>query len=154
MATRPRADIIVGIDFGMTCTGYYDRKRQKCPLADLSPGVAYTYGPEWPDPKVIQRWPGKLGHELRNKVDTAISYDLRSGAPVSWGFLCDPDDDSVEYNALFKLYLDENHKDTLPDPPSTEDARRWFRDYLGCLYRAIIKVFSDTFPQFGSRSIE
>lgn len=86
-------DIVVGIDFGMTCTG-----------------VSYSIGPDWSEPKTIQRWPGKLGHELRNKVDTAVSYDLRSGELKNWGFLCDPDDETCEHNELFKLYLDPEYQ--------------------------------------------
>jgi len=138
MANRSdRADLVVGIDFGMTCTG-----------------VAYTYGPEWSDPKTIQRWPGKLGHEVRNKVDTSISYDLRSGQPTTWGFLCNPDDERYEYNSLFKLYLDPYHKDHGPNPPSTEDARQWYRDYLVFLYSNLMRHFADIIPKFASKSVD
>lgn len=70
MQARWQPDMVVGVDFGMTCSGM----QRICFLyLSLKPvvGVAWSSGPEWPDPKTIQRWPGKLGHELRNKVDTS-----------------------------------------------------------------------------------
>lgn len=130
-------DIVVGIDFGMTCTG-----------------VAYSMGPEWTDPKTIQHWPGKLGHELRNKVDTAISYDMSTGAPSRWGFLCDPDDESCEHNELFKLYLDLQYVDESGIAPSIEQAQMWFRDYMHCLHTYINRHFSETVPRFEKKRME
>jgi hypothetical protein len=111
-------------------------------------------GPEWPDPKTIQRWPGKLGHELRNKVDSSISYDFYTGQITSWGFLCNPDDERFEYNALFKLYLDPDYKDYIEEAPSTLEARTWYHDYLSCLYRYIMQYFTDTIPKFSRKRIE
>ncbi|KAK5112470.1 hypothetical protein LTR62_004227 [Meristemomyces frigidus] len=137
MASRRKADIVIGVDFGMTCTG-----------------VAYSLGPHWPDPKTIQRWPGKLGNEIRNKVETAISYDLRTGHQSSWGFLCNPDDDRYEYNSLFKLYLDAHHQDATPNPPSLAEVQRWYEDYLRCLYGYIMKYFQETIPRFASSRVD
>ncbi|KXT18312.1 hypothetical protein AC579_958 [Pseudocercospora musae] len=130
-------DIIVGVDFGMTCTG-----------------VAYSAAPEWPEPKTIQRWPGKLGHELRNKVDTAIAYDLKSGQLENWGFLCNPDDETCEFNELFKLYLDPNYEDPTGIAPSIEQAQGWFRDYMNCLHKYINRHFDETIPRFEIKRIE
>ena len=111
-------------------------------------------GPEWPDPKTIQRWPGKLGHELRNKVDSSVSYDFYTGHVTSWGFLCNPDDERFEYNALFKLYLDPDYKDYIEDAPSTLEARTWYHDYMSCLYRYILQYFTDTIPRFSRKRID
>lgn len=110
-------------------------------------------GPEWPDPKIIQRWPGKLGHELRNKVDSSVSYDLD---PVtSWGFLCDPADERFEYNTLFKSYLDPGLEyDDIKGMPSTSEARTWYYDYLSCLYRYIVQYLSDSIPHFSKKRID
>ena len=155
MATpSTRFDIVVGIDFGMTCTGRCLSPALLIAGANILQGVAYSYGPEWPFPKTIQRWPGKLGHEIRNKVDTTVAYSLQDGSPVSWGFLCNPDDDTTEYNSLFKLHLDPFHKDAFADPPSNEDARRWLKDYLQYLYSYLIGHFTNIFSRFESRSIE
>ena len=111
-------------------------------------------GPEWPEPKTIQRWPGKLGHELRNKVDSTVSYDVHSDNLTSWGFLCNADDDRFEYNALFKLNLDPDYKDPIEGAPSTTEARKWYQDYMRCLYGYIMKHFADTIPRFSSKRIE
>lgn len=67
-------------------------------------------GPEWSDPRTIQHWPGKLGHEIRNKVETSVSYDDNTGDLATWGFLSNPDDERFEYNSFFKLHLDPNHR--------------------------------------------
>lgn len=130
-------DIVVGIDFGMTCTG-----------------VAYSMGPDWAEPKTIQRWPGKLGHELRNKVDTAVSYDIKSGALNTWGFLCNPEDEKFEFNELFKLYLDPNHEDPTGIAPTVNEAQGWFRDYMKCLYQYIDKHFKETLPRYDTKRVE
>ncbi|KAK3117675.1 hypothetical protein LTR53_000703 [Teratosphaeriaceae sp. CCFEE 6253] len=138
MANNTRgADIVVGVDFGMTCTG-----------------VAYSMGPEWTDPKTIQRWPGKLGHEIRNKVETSVSYDMHTGKLSSWGFLCNPDGDRYEYNSLFKLHLNPSHEDATPDAPTTEESQRWYQDYLACLYSYIMKYFKESTPRFSSKKID
>ena len=111
-------------------------------------------GPEWPEPRTIQHWPGKLGHELRNKVDSTVSYDVAAGTLASWGFLCNPDDDRVEYNALFKLNLDPDYKDPIEGAPSTNEARTWYRDYMSCLYQYVMRHFTDTIPRFQSKRVE
>jgi hypothetical protein len=118
-------------------------------------GVAYSIGPEFAPPKTIQRWPGKLGHELRNKVDTSVSYDIHTSQITSWGFLCNPDDERFEYNALFKLYLDPEFKDAnIEDAPTVAEAQAWYRDYLACLYRYITRYFEDLMPRFDTKKIE
>jgi len=111
-------------------------------------------GPEWPEPRTLQHWPGKLGHELRNKVDSSISYDINTGERTSWGFLCNPDDDRYEYNALFKLNLDPEYKDPIEGAPSCAEARGWYRDYLACLYECIMRHFQSTIPRFAGKRIE
>lgn len=110
--------------------------------------------PDWPEPKTIQRWPGKLGHELRNKVDTAVSYDIKSGALKSWGFLTSPEDESCEYNELFKLYLDPHYEDPSGIAPSIEQAQCWFRDYMHCLHLYINRHFNETIPRYNTKRVE
>ena len=120
-----------------------------------SVGVAWSMGPEWPDPKTFQHWPGKLGHELRNKVDSAVSYDFHTGSFSTWGFLCDPEDERFECNTFFKLYLDPDHRDNSEDPPSFVEARAWYQDYLRALYHWIIQHFTDSFGRkFSKQHIE
>ncbi|KAK5698365.1 hypothetical protein LTR17_023739 [Elasticomyces elasticus] len=120
-------EIVIGIDFGMTCTG-----------------VAFSKGPEWPDPNAIQRWPGTFSATRYDKVKTAVCYDGNGGHLVSWGFLCDPDDESLDYWTHFKLYLDPMYKDPDENAPTHTEARKWFGDYLRSLYKYISKHLGDT----------
>jgi len=110
--------------------------------------------PDWPAPITIQHWPGKLGHENRNKVDTAIAYDPRTGYPATWGFLVDKTSPDLEVQELFKLYLDPTHQDEFRDHISLDEARRWFTDYLRCIFQAIKQHFSDSYPRWSSKSVE
>ncbi|PYI00603.1 hypothetical protein BO78DRAFT_329637 [Aspergillus sclerotiicarbonarius CBS 121057] len=129
-----RPDIVVGVDFGMTHTG-----------------VAYSYGPEWPPPKTIQRWPGKLPGELANKVPTCITY--RANSTVShWGFQCELDSPEEELKEFFKLHLSPQHP--RDGGPSLSEAQRWFQDYIRCLYRHVVLYFESTIPQFVSQRVE
>jgi hypothetical protein len=111
-------------------------------------------GPEWPAPKTIQHWPGKLGHENRNKVDTAVAYDLNTGYPASWGFLIEHDTADLEVQELFKLYLDDSHQDLFRDHVTVEEARKWFQDYLRFVYAAVGRNFDDSFPRWRSKNVE
>jgi hypothetical protein len=113
-------------------------------------------GPEWADPKTIQHWPGKLRHEICNKVATDIAYDIHTGEQSSWGFLCNSEDDADRYevNSLFKLCLDPNHKDPTPVPLTIEDAKRWYLDYMRCLYDYVLTYLRDSIPHFSSKRVE
>ncbi|KAM0795114.1 hypothetical protein BDR22DRAFT_814045 [Usnea florida] len=138
MAHTPwRADIVIGIDFGMTSTG-----------------VAYSVDPAWPQPKTIQRWPGRMLNELSNKVPTKIQYDEHTGQVKKWGFQCNPDEEGADIKEFFKLHLDPSYEDQRPNRPSTANARRWLRDYLRCLYGHIRGIFSDSFPKWTAQRTE
>jgi hypothetical protein len=102
----------------------------------------------------IQHWPGKLGHENRNKVDTAVAYDPHTHHPVTWGFLIDKERGDLEVQSLFKLYLDPTHQDEFRNRPSLEEARRWYTDYLHCIYQAIAQHFDETYPRWSTKKIE
>lgn len=134
--TTFQPDIVIGIDFGMTCTG-----------------VAYSMGPDWSRPTTIQHWPGRLGHENRNKVTTSVAYD-RNGKPVSWGFLVNEEDPNLDVQQYFKLYLDPAHEDEFRNAPHLEDARRWYVDYLRCIYYAICEHFDKSYPRWRGKPIE
>lgn len=116
-------------------------------------GVAYSWGPEWPDPRTIQHWPGKLGHEVRNKVDTAISYDTNTGLPTSWGFLVNRSDPDQDVEDLFKLYLDHSFEDEIREHVPVQLARKWLKDYLAYLYGAIVRFFDDSIPRWKLKNI-
>ncbi|KAK3172591.1 hypothetical protein OEA41_005915 [Lepraria neglecta] len=141
MSTMPAdgwvPEIVVGIDFGMTCTG-----------------VAYSMGPDWPEPKTLQHWPGKMINELANKVPTLLQYDENTNVVKAWGFLCDQDSEDADVIGYFKLHLDPAYLDPRPDAPKLEQARQWFRDYLRCIHDHIEETFSNSFPRWKSQRTE
>ncbi|RDW64439.1 Hsp70 family protein [Aspergillus mulundensis] len=133
-------DIVVGIDFGMTCTG-----------------VAYSIGPEWGPPKTIQRWPGKLIGELANKVPTSLLYAADNQTVQEWGFGCDERiADAGDIKEFFKLHLASHPEGDGPgnERITQQDARRWFRDYITCIYRQVVSHFSTSIPGFGRMRVE
>ncbi|RFU33131.1 hypothetical protein B7463_g3151, partial [Scytalidium lignicola] len=103
-------DIIIGIDFGMTCTG-----------------VAYQK-PRMDAPHVIKIWPGKGGSA--SKVPTELDY--KGGKLQKWGFLC-PDDiePGVVHREWFKRYLDpaklakEQQENPNTAPESMTEVKKW-----------------------------
>ncbi|KAK4545934.1 hypothetical protein LTR36_002498 [Oleoguttula mirabilis] len=132
-----RPDVVVAIDFGMTCTG-----------------VAWSAAPEWADPKAIMSWPGKASYELRSKVDTSVSYETASRALLNWGFECDEEDEYTEVNKLFKLFLDPRHTDVSGYAPAHHEAQQWYRDFLSCLYHCIVRFLRDRVAHYASKNIE
>lgn len=129
--SKMAADLIIGIDLGMTFTG-----------------VGY-YVPQKTDPeraKLIQSWPGKED-KTENKVPTSLIYHDKN--LESWGFLCDrldrPEHPNPEHQQYFKLWLDKSHLQEVwagADAPTHNDVKRWFTDFLGKLYQHIERTFS------------
>lgn len=117
-------------------------------------GVAYSMGPDWSDPQAIQHWPSRIGSQLADKVATQISYDSQTGERTTWGFLCDLADPGLQTERFFKLYIDPVYRDKFPDAPTVLEARRWYRDYLECIYGAITQFFSESHPRSMSKNIE
>lgn len=117
-------------------------------------GVAYSKGPDFEELRAIQHWPGTFGSTLVNKVKTAVCYDLNSGNLATWGFQCDANDESLEFNELFKLYLDPFYQDDKETAPTFDDAQKWFCDYLRSLYNYIIKHLDETTKNFCDNNVE
>ncbi|KAL2847805.1 hypothetical protein BJY01DRAFT_234186 [Aspergillus pseudoustus] len=131
-------DIVVGIDFGMTCTG-----------------VAYTIGPEWGPPKTVQRWPGKLLSELANKVPTSVMYGADGKTVKEWGFGCDTEDEVADVKEFFKLHLaPQNEGVDMGMNITRKEAQRWFHDYVACIYKHIVAHFDSTIPGFSNMRVE
>ncbi|KAH1328325.1 hypothetical protein KXV69_007370 [Aspergillus fumigatus] len=128
-------DIVVGVDFGMTCTG-----------------VAYSIGPEWLPPRTIQRWPGKLISELANKVPTAIEYESPSHSVKSWGFLCNTEDPASDIKEYFKLHLAPGAHQG--GKITRAEAQRWLQDYIRCVCQHVTAHFRDTLPSFAACKVE
>ncbi|RMY72945.1 hypothetical protein D0863_04178 [Hortaea werneckii] len=130
-------DVVIGIDFGMTCTG-----------------VAWSAAPEWNDPKTLQHWPGIAYHEIRNKVDTAVAYDARNSRLRNWGFACDDENPALEVNRFFKLNLDPGYIDNHTHAPTHSEVKQWYCDYLQSLYSYLMRHFRETMPRFESKNVE
>ncbi|KAF2166097.1 hypothetical protein M409DRAFT_55439 [Zasmidium cellare ATCC 36951] len=122
-------DLVVGIDFGQTCTG-----------------VAYAVPSQTGNNvRWVQHWPGRF-QANENKVPTILVYPHRQKEPSSWGFGCD---NQVESNAnygvtcdWFKTLLDPMNleaaqKQGFHDTTTHEDVRHWYRDYFSRLYSHI-----------------
>jgi hypothetical protein len=110
--------------------------------------------PEWPSPITILHWPGRLGHENRNKVTTAVAYDIRTGFPATWGFLINREHEGLDVQDLFKLYLDPVYKDAFQNQPPIEEARKWFVDFLSFVHKAIKEHFDEWFPRWTTKNVE
>ncbi|KAF2489449.1 hypothetical protein BU16DRAFT_472014 [Lophium mytilinum] len=128
--TRP--DLIIAIDFGMTCTG----------VAYANPSIgADTI--RW-----IQRWPGRM-QANENKVPTILVYPNDQPNPSSWGFLSETMTEVTavdkEFREWFKTFLDEGRlsqaqrdaKDPADVPKSIEEVEKLFCDYFKFLYQHI-----------------
>ncbi|KAF2818511.1 hypothetical protein CC86DRAFT_309073 [Ophiobolus disseminans] len=129
MAGQP--DLVVSIDFGMTCTGV-----AYCNVATGSDNVRH-----------IQRWPGRT-HANENKVPTLLVYPQGSSTPSSWGFLAETAQETsgagYESREWFKIMLDEHLLEQMrqkaADPlsvPQIHEVEKWYTDYFQHLYRTI-----------------
>ena len=152
-------DLVVGIDFGMTCTG-----RRKSPLCRdylliMSKGVAFS-NIRMPLPKVIQGWPGKPG-ESHNKVPSTILYMPANPFVKDWGFLCQHSDGKKEW---FKRYLDPEILQSIAsmglgrtsshDLPAFSEVQKWFKDYMACLYKHISTTIQSKTGRWGAKRID
>ncbi|KAF2476930.1 uncharacterized protein BDR25DRAFT_208753 [Lindgomyces ingoldianus] len=129
-----RPDLVVSIDFGMTCTGVA--------FCNVSTGALDSV-------RHIQRWPGRT-QANENKVPTLLVYPQGSSTPSSWGFLAETAQeqggDGSESREWFKIMLDEDlleqMRRTSNDPskvPRIHEVEKWYSycDYFRFLYRCI-----------------
>ena len=91
-------------------------------------------------------------NELHNKVPTLLQYESGTWNIKAWGFLCNPE--HPEVLDCFKLHLDPAFKDPRPNPPSIEQARAWYQDYLRCIHDHIEQTFSDSYPRWRHQNAE
>lgn len=134
-----QANIIVGIDFGMTCTA-----------------VAYSEEPEWYAPWCVQRWPRPQGTDpgqLSNKVATQVGYDVHERLS-NWGFLCVADGNPITLEKEFKLYIDPMFRDDNPTRPSHAEAMKYYRDYMTSLHTYIEQFFSQSIASWHQKNVE
>lgn len=126
-----RPDLVISIDFGMTCTGV-----AYCNVAAGNDIVRH-----------IQRWPGRT-QANENKVPTLLIYPHNSSTPSSWGFLAETaqEQSGTGYDSRewFKIMLDEDLlegvRQNATDPgkvPRIHEVEKWYTDYFSLLYRTI-----------------
>ena len=111
-------------------------------------------GPEWPEPRTVQHWPGKMLSEIANKVPTRLQYDDNTNQVKSWGFLCEVDDPDANIIETFKLHLDPEYKDPRPEATSLKQARQYYQDYLRCLHDYIENMFAEQYKGWRSLRCE
>lgn len=129
--------MVVGIDFGMTCTA-----------------VAYSIAPEWARPLCVQSWPGQHHRsQLANKVATQVSYD-ESDRLTAWGLQCGFEEIATTIEREFKLYLDPGFRDAFAGLPEHHNAVRWYKDYMTSLHDHLDAFFSRTVPDWTQRDVE
>jgi len=145
-------DIVVGIDFGMTVRAKWTLESTHTHIEQCT-GVAYSMAPEWAAPKTIQHWPGKLGYETRNKVDTVVAYEQESRLLVQWGFLVDDSREDLDVEELFKLHLDPlYHRET--HEFREKEVQNWFVDFMTNLHKAIEDHFDESYARWRGKKVE
>ncbi|TLD35794.1 hypothetical protein E2P81_ATG02097 [Venturia nashicola] len=123
-------DLIVAIDYGMTCTGVA--------YANLTRGESVRW---------IQKWPGRA-QANENKVPTVLVYDKHGAGISSWGFMSETRAEQNnptlrDYCDWFKTFLDPTvlakaqAKDPKNSPKSQAAVDQWTEDYLRLLFQHI-----------------
>lgn len=136
MGNRENPTLVIGVDFGMTCTG-----------------VAFSQAPRWSDPKTFQQWTSIIS-ELANKVPSRLAYNKATRKLQAWGLYCPDHDPSLDLQELFKLNLDPDYVDPYEFAPTTEQARVWYVDYLNCVRQHLVYHFASRIPQWNSMAVE
>ncbi|KAH8731915.1 hypothetical protein GQ44DRAFT_670576 [Phaeosphaeriaceae sp. PMI808] len=127
MAPNEKPHMVIGVDFGMTCTGVS--------YVNLSIGNETV---RW-----VQKWPGRY-QANENKVPTVVVYPTGSTEPSSWGFLsetiAETSSEEKEYKEWFKTCLDpeklrlKQKEDPDGAPENLQEVERWYNDYLRKMY--------------------
>ncbi|KAL2829394.1 hypothetical protein BDW59DRAFT_142071 [Aspergillus cavernicola] len=72
-----------------------------------------------------------------------------------WGFGCDTEDNTLEIKEFFKLHLaPHNESDGIGGSITRQEARRWFEDYISCIYKHVVTHFDGTIPGFEKMHVE
>lgn len=114
--------------------------------------MSYSIGPDWPEPRNLNRWPSSHGFEKADKVATRVGYSRKSKQLNKWGFQCVFGDENFDVHEHFKLALDEEYEDGRGF--DSEQARQWYCDYLKCLHREIGRSFDTIIPKWRMFRIE
>ena len=166
MSAKPIVDLVVGVDFGMTCSGKSLFSAYGNSFLTAVAGVAFS-NTKMPAPRVVQKWPGKH-MEVHNKVPTTVLYWPSSKNVKEWGFQCLHSNGKKEW---FKRLLDpeklESFRETvrkqraqnpadssIEDAPALSEVRKWYRDYLTCLYGHLSTSIQATTGKWAAKHVE
>ncbi|CAG8958336.1 hypothetical protein HYFRA_00000693 [Hymenoscyphus fraxineus] len=128
----PRPDLVIAIDFGMTCTGV-----AFCNVATGEETVRW-----------LQKWPGRA-NAVENKVPTVLVYPKNSTEPSSWGFLSEKPTEQMsedkDCKEWFKTFLDEKKLRVAQQnantpgvcPSSVQEVEKLYCDFFRFLYQTI-----------------
>jgi hypothetical protein len=94
-------------------------------------------------------------HQIDNKVPTQIAYN-RSGnlMPSKWGFDIDMEDLSLDVREMFKLDLDPRYESDMPGRDAMPDVRRWYTDYMRCVYQHLAATLTKLNPRWRTSKVE
>lgn len=134
-----KPDVVIGIDFGMTCTG-----------------VAYTTSSnwtssDWPSPTVIEDWPSRNCSAV--KVPSQLSYSAYDSA-IDWGFDCDRSIEPGVIGKEFKLHLNPSYPYDPPGRLLRQEAVRYYTDYMRSLFLYLDSHLSVSLPGWMQQSVE
>lgn len=82
-----------------------------------------------------------------------MGYDS-DGNPKTWGSLCNPEEEGIEIEECFKVYLNPRFEDEYEGRPTHSEARIYFKDFLRHIYRFIVDYFLKTVPRWANRNVE
>ena len=140
-----KPDMMIGIDFGSIGTAVAWQNLDGAEPAGL---------------QLITTWPGKDGQVFATKAPSRVSYNKGKTSVKAWGFQSNYDDTAEDVIKGFKNRLDPDlynplhWKGLLPGEISVDDAFRYARDFLSCLYRYVSMTISDQCPGFSLRKVE
>ena len=159
---RWQPNLIVGVDFGMTCTGvvYTVLNRESSAIPEI---------------KQVKRWPG--ARDVLEKVSTELIYNERDPKKVQlWGAQCKRNAEGWDRSKrLFKLDVPSNttktqeqesgvtstketteadSATTLNESHDGDSARRYFRDYIEKLCSWVERTLEDQVPRYKTMNVE
>lgn len=88
----------------------------------------------------------------KDKVATRVGYNKVTKEFQSWGEETSFSDATLDVYEQFKLTLDDRWHDARGY--TSEEARKWYSAYLGCLHRHIAKLFDMEIPGWREMNVE
>lgn len=153
---KSSSSLVVGIDFGMTCTGVayaWNESMEVKLIQDYWPGSEGITQKKVPS--IVVYKPDLAKREKKGLRSSSANLDTNAWTLSSWGFgALDENERNNPKNkahTFWKLFLDEKvvkaaYKDRKPSF-TQEDVMGWYKDFLRELYNHIEAHFVDTRPK-------